>query len=547
MPAYLGNRNNQEAFDELINSPPPVIAIDVETISLEERMPLGFGISTRPDEAFYIRTYPEPETKSLERLIPVLSNPNITKVFHNCIFDLRAFPLIPIVGSVLDQTNIWDTNVAARLLGHIETQLCILAREVGMEITPASELLGPKQTMLDLPDVVVARHCMEDAEATIRLYDEYKDYVDKDYFATEMSVIPVLINMSLRGLKVDEEARAKLQDELEYEVEFYEKIIHDAGIEKPGSPQQVGYILAKRGNFLPLTRSKKQLSTREAELEFLDDSLASAVLKYRQSKKLLSTYILPLQGEDRIYTEYNLDAVVGRVSSSRMNMQNIPGPNSRRGIDCRHIFLPDSGLFTTFDYTQEHLYILMHLSGDTEMRKVYEEGYMDGDIHSYTAREMGVPRVLAKTLNYAVIYGATARTVMEQAKIRDLQKCSRLLDNWFDTFKEAAYWIREVQAEGLRTGWAIPTLFGRKIRIPDEKQDAMMRKAVNYPIIGSDGEVIKRAILLCNSKGLGPPAMVVTVHDSITFDGDVELPVEELELIPGFRIPVDVKQTFTWE
>ncbi|KKM13967.1 hypothetical protein LCGC14_1710830, partial [marine sediment metagenome] len=68
-----------------------------------------------------------------------------------------------------------------------------------------------------------------------------------------------------------------------------------------------------------------------------------------------------------------------------------------------------------------------------------------------------------------------------------------------------------------------------------------------YPILGSDGEVMKRAIILCNRKGLGPPVMAASVHDSLTFDGDVELPVEELENIPGFTIPFEVKQTLRWE
>ena len=97
-------------------------------------------------------------------------------------------------------------------------------------------------------------------------------------------------------------------------------------------------------------------------------------------------------------------------------------------------------------------------------------------------------------------------------------------------------------------------MFGRRIAIPEEYNqwgalyvEGMKRKAVNYPVLGSDGEVIKRAILLCNDRGLGPPVMAITVHDSIDLDGDYQFPVEELEQIPGFRIPFEVKQTLKWE
>ena len=179
---------------------------------------------------------------------------------------------------------------------------------------------------------------------------------------------------------------------------------------------------------------------------------------------------------------------------------------------------------------------------------------MEGDIHQFTAKQMNITRRLAKTIDYAIIYGATAKTISEQSKIKDKDFCGKLLDGWFRTFPGAADWIQTVQRAGVESGWAEPTLFGRRIHIPEElnqwnslNTDAMRRKAVNYPIIGSDGEVMKRAIILCQHKGLGPPVMVASVHDSLSFDGDVELPQEELEMIPGFKIPFEVKQSFRWE
>ena len=71
-----------------------------------------------------------------------------------------------------------------------------------------------------------------------------------------------------------------------------------------------------------------------------------------------------------------------------------------------------------------------------------------------------------------------------------------------------------------------------------------------YITHNSDGEVIKRAILLCHKRGLGPPVMAITVHDSITWDGDIadRIPVQELENIPGYELPFKVNTpTFRWE
>lgn len=539
---YIGPNSvelNKELFyKQLVTSPLPVISIDTETISLKERMPLVFSIATSPQEAWCFNLYPEPD-REIELVLPLLRNPKIKKVFHGAMFDLRALPL----AIDIDSTNIADTNVMARLLGKQFTKLTDLAPEVGREAEDAALLISRcnGKTMLDVPPMERAKKCANDAQITLALYYQYLPDIDKDYFKVEMDVVPILIEMSLRGLKVNQDDRTKEEAKLEAEVTNYRKICEDEDF-NPASNQQVGYILAKRGNFLPLTRSRKSLKVDEGQLEFLDDPLAAAVLGFRKANKLLTTYIRPLKDEDRIYTEYSLDIIVGRIQSSKRDMQNIPP-------EIRYIFEPDSGVFTTGDFSQEHMRIIMHMSGDRQMQRVYNEGEMGGDIHKVTARELGIPRRLAKTINYAIPYGATARTVSTHAKIKDIQKCSRYLDKWFETFRDAAEWIKGVQESGLRTGWAEPTLFGRRIRIPEEfnrwgrlDEEGMKRKAVNYPILGSDGEIMKRALLKCKHLPLA-----VTVHDSITCDGDIQFPTEQLETISPVTIPFEVKQTLRWE
>lgn len=550
---YFGNDSNpDDRIQWWLDHPPAAVAIDVETVSLKERMPLGFAIAFSPEEAVYVQVYPEPPAR-IDKFIPLLSNIRIIKVFQNAMFDLSTFPLIPVVGNSLNRANIWDTNVAARLFGYVETSLEMLAGIVGMQATPVSAMISSSQTMLDLDPMTVANKCQVDARVTLRLYLEWYEKINKlypEYFNIEMQVIPILIDMSIRGLSIDQKMRNELAAKYEDEVKFYKSLTLQHGIENPGSSQQVGYILGSRGNFLPLTRSKKQLSTREEELEFLDDPLAAAVIGYRKKSKFKSTYLDPLAGTDRFYTNYYLDTTVGRLNSRDRNIQNIP-------VDARCMILPDNGTFTTADYSREHMYLLANFSQDRDMLRVlYDPDPEKNDIHSHTAKKMGVPRKLAKTLNFAVAYGADAKTVSQQAKIRDRNRCEGLIEDWFRTFPGVADWVKYARSEGMKTGWALPTVFGRRIKIQEEfnqwgKLDraGMERKAVNFPILGSDGEVIKRAIVLCNKRGLGPPVMAITVHDSITWDGDVKdkIPKEELENIPGFRLPIEIKETLRWE
>ena len=470
----------------------------------------------------------------------------------NCPFDLRNMPLVV----PIESSNIADTAVMARLLGAQDATLYLLAIEVNKSTTPAREILAKYKTksMLDVPADIVAQHCADDSRCTLALYHHYLPHINPTYFAVEMAVVPILIKMGLRGVKFSEPDRVEMENKLEADLEYYSKMIKSLGVDNPNSGQQVGFILAKRGNFLPLTRSRKQLKTDEDTLEFLDDPLAQIVLSYKHNNTLLTKYIWPMKGQDRIYTDYNLDARVGRISSSKMNMQNLPGKNPTRPrvehYNIRNIIVPDSGTYTTGDFSQEHLYIIMHLSGDRQMEKVYIEGYMNGDIHSFTAQELfGTvtpnTRKIAKTLNYAIAYGATAKTISQQAKIQDVRKCSEFLDRWFKTFREAAEWIKGAQREGLRDGWSLPTVFGRRIRLPDDEgEEGMKSKAINYPVQGSDGEIMKRALIICDKYKL---PLAVTVHDSITLDGNCEFPVEELEHIAPVRIPFEVTKTLRWE
>ncbi len=559
---YYGypDANADERWQFWEQNRPAAVALDIETISLDERHPLGIGIAFSPQESFYFQLTPEPPLRGLEALKKFISDVRIVKIAHNWVFDMGVFPLIPVIGNALDRANIFDTNVAARLLGYQETSLPLLALEVGMQTAGMGEILKANgctdnNQLVQKNPRLLSDHCASDVKVTYQLYLQWKDRIHRqygEYFKVEMAVIPILHDLSMHGIALDQQARQELEDKYTQEVEFYRRRTQEYGINNPGSTQQVGYTLAKRGNFLKFTKSKRQLQTRMEDLEFLDDPLAAVVIGYRQKSKFLSTYLQPLKGEDRFYTEYYLDTVVGRLNSRNKNIQNIPGPNPDTGDPgARFMMMPDNGVFTTGDYSREHLYILAHMSQDKEMLSVlYNPNKELSDIHQHTADLMHVPRKLAKVCNFAVIYGATAQTLMEQLKTRDRSRCESLLEGWFRAYRGAADWILYAQREGLRDGWSLPTLFNRRIKLPEEREDSMRRKAVNYPILGSDGEVIKRAMILCNNRRLGPPVMAITVHDSITWDGDVKdrVPVEELEhIFPGFRVPFEIKQTFRWE
>lgn len=562
---YMGDIEPKAGFAKsMLEASYPIVAVDVETISLKERVPVGVGIALSPTIAFYFVLFPNESSAVPWHL---LKDTKITKAYHNGLFDLEAMREYE-----LDMINILDTNIMARLLCYKFTGLLELSFLHQMEVHDMKEVLtehGAKTT-LDLPEELVARKCMQDCMATYKLNQILSSQVDMEYLATEMQVIPICIDMSRRGIKIDQKHREQVEVQLQEQADYYEGICTDIGF-NPGSPQQVGYTLASRGAYgtfhkLPFTRSRtrRSLSTAKATLEKMDDPLASIILRFREYDKLLSTYIKPWAGAERAYTRFHLDAITGRPSSTSggnpeefRNMQNIPGKFKKDGSEypcnCRGCLLPDNEVWTDVDWEQLEPRILAELSGDKEMKHIFSQPkYLpdgsrnpNGDIHLQVAIFMNIHRRLGKTTNLAMTYGATDETLMEQTGIRSIERVRQLKHQWGIKFPEAWDWIESRQENALRTGVA-RTIFGRSIRLPTQEEesiDGIKRKAIDYPCQGSAAEILKRGLIKLQDLNLS-----LQVHDEILNDGFVpDYRFKPLESIAPFHTPVETKYLERWE
>jgi len=539
----------------LVESSPKLIGVDVETISLKERIAIGVGISIKPNTSFYFVLFPEPSPATPWHL---LKDPTITKVFHNALFDLSALREYEI-----DNTNVKDTAVMSRLLCHKFNKLIDLCHICQMEVHEAGEYIPKGGTTLDVEQAVMAKKCMQDSGATLKLYYEFWEDIDHNYLDVEMQTIPIMIEMSNRGLLIDQERRQQIEEELQEQTDYYQSICAEVGF-NPGSPQQVAYTLASRKAYssftkLPFTKGcgKRSLSTAVEVLEKMDDPLASIVLQYRKHSKLLSTYIKPWAHDDRAYTRFHLDAITGRPSSTDRNMQNIPGKFRKDGTEythnCRGVLLPDNHIWTDIDWEQLEPRVLAYLSGDREMQYIFSLPKLnpDGtrnenaDIHLQVAMFMGITRRLGKLINLAMTYGATDETLMEQCGIRSKVRVGQLRDMWGKKFPQAMDWIDSRQEDALRTGRA-RTIFGRNIRLPtldEENVDGIKRKAIDYPCQGSAAEILKRGLILCKDL-----PMALQVHDELLIDSFVpDYRFKPLEYIAPFTTPIEVKYLERWE
>ena len=545
MLAYFGRGDGKTAFDHFVSTPPRVVAVDTETVSTTDRTLLGIGVAIDKDTAFYVT--PD-EGERFWRVIEILRDSAVKTVYHNAPFDLRVLREYKV-----DYRNIDDTAIMARLKYGWAVLEDVAMRECMIEVESAGAYLdryGAKD-MRNTPSDALAQKCAVDATATYAIWETLWDDTNPEYYSVEIRVASLLEKISQRGLRLDQERREFLHTYYTREKGFLLEIARGMGF-NPGSPQQVGFILQKRHNFLPLTKGKRALKTDDAVLRKLNDPVAGMVILYRLYTRLIGNYLEPWRGVMRAYTTMHMDAITGRVSSSNAgklepdrNLMNVPKkaelPSAPYPV--RSCIVPDADVMTRMDVNQIELRVLAYLSGDKNMSTVYAtEG---GDIHAETMTAMSAIRDIAKTFNFAMVYLGSASTIADHLGTSDIGRVHRYMQAWLAHYDGAAKWMTSQTVEGIRAGY-VETMYGRRMPIPFERGENHARSCcVNYPVQGTAAEIFKRMMLECEDL---LDDTLLPIHDEYLFDGDQRsrLDVEALSHVSPIYTPVEIDVMSRW-
>jgi len=515
-----------------------VIGFDVETVNIKDRRLVGLSIATSPRESWYW-----PWDSPLLPLF-ILCDPSITKVAHNAPYDLDV-----LWDYGVDGTNIEDTAVMSRFENYFPATLDAMAIWVNRQPpTPMGKVMKQhKVKRVDqLPYGIVAGKCLLDSQITLSLYEWFLDRglqdVSWEYYKREMKIIPLLLDMGRRGLELDHDRVIKHVIEYDRKMQYNKAICEGLNF-NPGSLQQVGYTLASRGSWLPMTKKKRQLATDNATLKRFagGDPLIQNILNYRHEQTMLNTYLGPWLGDDRATTRFNLDARTARISSADYNLTNIPH-------ELRDVFVGD---FVDVDDSQLELRKLQYLSGDQRMKEVFDH---DESIHRDTARLLygsgysDIQYRSSKNTNFCIIYGGRIPRIADTAGV-SMAEAARIQRAWSQGYPEAWAWLQRTSQAAVR-GEKVETVGGRKMLImwDEEGEEGVRKRAVNYPIQTSAGETLREQMLLAWC-----PAMVVQIHDELMFDRNIgEMPwprkdlEEMLEWVGPVRTPVSVKEFTRW-
>lgn len=371
--------------------------------------------------------------------------------------------------------------------------------------------------------------------------------LEKIYMEFDLPLIPVLYKMEKTGIKIDPAHFAKLKKDFEQKVgEIEQKIFKAAGMEfNVNSPIQLAEVLFSKLQ-LPtkgIKKTKKGFSTGIKELEKLNDEheIIGLIMEYRESAKLLSTYILPLpllaDKEQSIHTTFTQNVTAtGRLSSLNPNLQNIP-VRTEVGKEIRKGFVAREGkIFVSADYAQFELRLAAALAKDEKLIEIFNSGV---DVHTKTASEVfEVPmeqvtknqRRAAKVINFGVMYGMSPKGLADAAGM-SFYEAKEFIDDYFRVRSPIKNYLEEVLNQAKTLGY-VETFFGRRRPTPDVKSAnfvirmAAERAAQNMPIQGTEADLMKRAMIQIDKKLPEGAKQILQIHDSIIVECDENMAEE---------------------
>lgn len=295
-----------------------------------------------------------------------------------------------------------------------------------------------------------------------------------------------------------------------------------------------------------LTKGGLESTNKETLLKLKGQHpVVDALVDYRWATHLRGTYAQGMyehvRPDGRIHPNIKLDgARSGRTSCTDPNLQNIPRAQTPEGKMARDCFVAPPGyvLFEA-DYSQLELRVAAMLSKDPKMIAIFNEGV---DYHLRTAQLIsqvawGIPasavedkhRSMAKSVNFGVLYGKTARTLAEEWGI-SVSKAHIIVNAIMGEFKTLDKWCSARVKEAKTTSFVWTWWKGEQARrrplyrvadADDYSRSVAEHGAVNSPIQGTASDFCIASLIECVNWILDdavPGVMLcLPVHDALLF------------------------------
>ena len=450
--------------------------------------------------------------------------------------------------------------------------------------------LDPKSEMYKMPAMFVGPYAEADAEITLELFNFFQSKIItegvSDIVDLETRLLPCLIDMTWRGVRVDLDKAERLRDEL---LKREKGVLHSirklTGMDvEIWAAQSIAKAFEKLELSYPRTEkdapsfTKSYLSDHEHELPKL---IVEARNLNKTSGTFINTILKHCRSDGRIHSHINQirsddgGTVSGRISMNNPNLQQIPARDPELGPMIRGLFLPEEGdQWAAIDFSQQEPRILVHyahvfgqnrnspLRGAEEFVNMYNSDPKT-DFHTMVAEMAQIPRKQAKTINLGMMYGMGVNKLADQLGIE--------ADEARDIIKQ--YHSRVPFVKGLMNGvmnrlnekdskGELRSLLGRKCRFPLWEPDgfemnkalpfedavktygdtvrlksAYTYKALNRLIQASAADMTKKAMVDLYESGHLP---LIQIHDEIAMSVKTVADAKNIAKIMENALPLSV-------
>lgn len=434
------------------------------------------------------------DKRIVERWIrDVLATP-ADKIMHNAAYDLGW---LRATGFEVNGT-IYDTMLAAPLIDENRFAYSLnslgfdylkeIKSEQGLKESASDFGVHPKKELWKLPAMHVGDYAEQDAALTLKLWHHFKSLLAKDevesIFKLETEVLPVLVNITLKGINFD---RAKCERHMREmrtkENEILKYLREQAGMQVDiWAAQSIAAAFDRLGVQYPKTAAGAPSFTKSF-LDTHEHPMAKMILEARELNKTHGTFLEPYlkhsAKDGRIHTHFNQmrnedgGTVTGRLSASNPNLQQVPARHEIIGPMVRGLFLPEEGdIWAANDFSSQEPRLLVHyatllgLPGAEKMAQAYRDN-PDTDFHQMVADMAGIKRKAAKTIGLGLMYGMGKAKLANQLDL-PLDEASELIGTFHSKVPFLKGTVDAVmkRIEHPASGGSIRTLLGRKCRFP---------------------------------------------------------------------------------
>ena len=398
-------------------------------------------------------------------------------------------------------------------------------RELGVKQADGYALLDPR-------DEVLVRYGGLDTILTWRVHAVLSEMVADAGLPRlsefEHRLQAVLVEMQMRGLRLDVDYTRDLVKQLESDQLSREQDARRFGVSNVNSTSQVAEALLAMGEELLETTASGAPKVDKAVLLPLADldrdwkrlgvrgpnRLAEAVLHAKRASKWRESYaqaFLDLADEHNYIHPWinGLQARTGRMSVSRPPLQQLPSNDS---VIRRAIIADEGYSLLAVDYSQIEMRVLAGLARDETMISAIKSGV---DLHDFTAQQLygdeftKQQRKVAKGVGFGKCYGGGASTLSRQTGA-DIEDVKRAISAYDRTYEGIARYSRELQRRAEFGRKEVITPSGRHLPLDKDR----LYSATNYMVQSTARDVLAQAIVNMHDEGLGE-FMLLPIHDEV--------------------------------